>query len=155
MNKIGIWKEFEMIQMLFYAFMMIAVSLIIIVGFGIGIKNEVDISQIEKGIAEYRLLNSPDCFIISDNNGLLIRGTINLSKFNEQHLKECFNYPEGKVMGLKLNLKNLNGDILKTIEMNQQLSSQRLVCGHNKIILAILTGSISYMMKMELPKEDF
>lgn len=131
MNKLGVWKEFELIQILFYAFMMILVSLIIIVGFGFGLNKDVEVSNLEKGIVEHRLFSSPDCFVYFDDYGFFVRGAINLTNFNEDRINKCFSYPVGEIIGIKLDLKDFDGNLIKTIEINKELASQRITCGYN------------------------
>lgn len=59
MNKKGFWDQHEMVQMLFYSFMVVLVSMVIMIGFSFSM-TESDTFRLEKSISEYRLFNSPD-----------------------------------------------------------------------------------------------
>lgn len=128
MNKKGIWKEKEMLMMIFYAFMMIFVCVIILLGFSIFISSEMDVSKIDQLISQYRLFNSPDCMIYSDGNGFLVRGVVDYDKFKESNLDGCLHYPDRKVLAIKLTLKDSDMNELKTVEINKKLSSLRILC---------------------------
>ncbi|MFH1376525.1 MAG: hypothetical protein ABIH25_02720 [Candidatus Woesearchaeota archaeon] len=130
MNKRGISNEYEMPQMLFYAFMVLLVSLVLLFGFGIGVKKDVDTVSLERTISEYRLFNSPDCFGYLDD-GFFVKGVIDREKFNEDVLGNCLAYPDGKIQGIKLKLKDIEGNDLENIELNDKLVSQMFACEHS------------------------
>lgn len=130
MNKRGIWKEFEIMQMVFYAFMVILVSLIIAIGFGFSLNRDTDINPLEKGISEFRLFSSKDCLGYLDDD-FLVKGIIDVDKVNKDNLNKCLYYPDGKIQGLKITLKDFEGAEIKEVELNEKLSSQRLTCGYN------------------------
>ena len=136
MNKRGTYsKEYEMMQMIFYAFVMIFVCFIIIFSFSLFLASDVDTVVLDKSIAQYRLLSSPDC-LVYDENDFQVRGVIDLDKFDKQHLDDCFHYPNGKVLGIKLKLNGFDG-YSKVVELNKELTTKRLMCGVNENIVCV------------------
>lgn len=108
-------------------FLVIVVALIFII-FMTAIDKETDTVELEQHTSLYRLFSSPNCFGYS-NEGVFVPGVVDLTRFNEVTLNECFNLPEGKRTGVELKLSYLDGTEIGTYEINKRVVSQKIKCG--------------------------
>ena len=117
----------EMSKMIFYAFLIIIVSLVIVSVFGVAVSKEVKTSELEQHIALTRLLSSNDCLAYS-NGGRNFPGVVDLNKLDSS-LSDCINYEDRGGQGIMLSLFDLEENLLGEVEINKLVFAQHPTCG--------------------------
>ena len=108
-------------------FLVVVITLIFLI-FMLAIDREVDTMEIEQHTSVYRLFSSPNCFGYSDE-GVFVPGIVDLARFNEVTLNECFSLPEGKRTGIELKLSYFDGTEIGFYEINNAVVTQKIKCG--------------------------
>ncbi len=115
MNKKGV--SYDIVRQIPIIFMIFLVAIAIYFGVNAYTSRKVDIKNLDSYVINNRLLFSDDCLAYNDEIKVY-PGIIDLKKFNEQNLDNCMQYKEG--LGYLVNLSDVNGNVIKTVEMNNE-----------------------------------
>lgn len=121
-SKKGQVFEQELMRMIPYSLMIIFVALVIVFSFSNLLNVEVKRAELDEHTSVYRLFNSESCLGYSN-------GVINLNKFYNENLEQCFNLPSQQKTGIELKLYNLDGTEVRMVEVNSLLVAQKVTCG--------------------------
>ena len=69
-----------------------------------------------------RFLTSPECFVL-DRDGVVALRTIDLGKFNENRLNNCYKISNEKLLAFRLNLISKTKPIGRTIKTSNWIES--------------------------------
>ncbi|MCD4759971.1 hypothetical protein K8R33_03715 [archaeon] len=120
-NKKGYILQKLQVKQIFYIFFIIIVALSFSVSFTQSVHREVKTSELEQKIAVYRLFSSDDCLGSS--------GVINIGKFYDENLENCFDVPDNERVGVELKLSGLDGVEIGVSEINKWMVAQKVTCG--------------------------
>ncbi len=115
-------------KILFYIFFMVVVSFIIIFIFGIFSEHTIATESFDNHFPINLLLGSSSCLAYSSEDRVF-PGIIDINKFNEERLSECF---ISNRQGVELNFFSLDGAISQKLEINKELVAQSLFCDVKK-----------------------
>ncbi len=129
MNKCGQFVlSKEALKMIFYGLLIIVVSFIIVAVFGVAVEKDVNVAELEQHVAVMRMLSSVDCLAYSDE-GKVFPGNVDLDKFSESNLNECFSYKEREGQGVIVEFFDIGGTSFGKFEINNLVTAQLPVCG--------------------------
>jgi hypothetical protein len=121
----------ESLKMIVYLMLITVVSFIIISIFGVSIVKDIRTSELEQHVAVTRMLSSSNCLAYSGEERVF-SGIIDLNKFSEERVQNCFSYKEREGQGLLLSLYDFNDNLLGEVETNKILVAQVPTCGLDK-----------------------
>ncbi|MBT4334560.1 hypothetical protein HOD61_01965 [archaeon] len=146
MNKKGfIFLTEEQMNLVIYSILILFVFGVLVLTAYMNTDLDVDTVDLEKHMLISNLFLSPNCFSYTDS----IRsypGIIDLRKFDEVIISECVDYHHIK-KGFKLELMDIDRNIIKSFEVNTVASSQGLLCGLENSNLDCYTAN-NYILYM-------
>ena len=111
----------ESMQMIFYAIMIILVSVVLIFGGALFFQQDVFVEDLENSLVVSRLLYSENCLASEEF------GVISPIDINEELISSCTGLNEDSKQGIRLRLYDYEENLIKEIEVNKVLTSQCLI----------------------------
>jgi hypothetical protein len=142
-NKKGNTAEDTMhVILLFFALSITALLFILLISAEASDKHVIP-EGVEEKILIQRLLSSPSCFTYRDNVNRVYPGIIDLSRFNENVLQDCFNNLEN-AFAFGIDLKVDFGDRTERIQLNTTNWVKYEVSDYSPIINVLVKDSEQY-----------
>ena len=117
----------ETIKMLPRIFLTGFVLFFIFLILGVYLARDVRTEDLERSLLIKRLFYDQNCFSFTDERSY--PGIIDLSKFQEERLEKCA-FKEN--IGYKLDLREMNGDSIKSVDVNKKLTTLLDFCDTSK-----------------------
>jgi hypothetical protein len=111
----------ESMQMIFYAIIIILVSVVLIFGGALFFREDVYVEDLENSLVVSRLLYSENC-LANDNFGFIRSVDI-----NEEIVSSCTGLDDNSKQGVRLRLYDYEDNLVKEVEVNKALTSQCLI----------------------------
>jgi hypothetical protein len=118
----------EIPKMIFYAFFIVVLALVIVGIFGMFVIRKTNTADLENHLIVNRLLVSSNC-LAYESNGRVFPGIIDLNKFDENNLKNCLDFSHGEKVGVKLDFYYFDGSLYESIELNDPIIARYPICG--------------------------